>query len=336
MYRYHDSVPEFLQAFAETSIMTRLRNVGMNCGCEYTSFPRFQNLSPYSRFDHSMGVALIVWHFTQDKVQTIAGQMHDIATPVFAHVVDFMRGDYLKQEATEESTREMIESSEELQRLLKHHGLTTDDVCDYHMYPVADNESPRLSADRLEYTMGNSVNFGFCGEDEIRQIYDDLVVGTNEDGQPELMFKSRQAAERFADLSLQCSKVYVSDEDRYSMQMLSEILALAVRNRVIEESDLYLTEPEVIAKLVASDKTGRLWNNYRAYSGIVRATSPDDDPGWRQIVAKKRYIDPMVQNVGRVSGFSHAFGDALSDYLATTFEYWCRGSRKEASGKEPL
>lgn len=52
--------------------MARLRQVGMNCGCEYTDFPRFRHLAPYSRFRHSVGVGLIVWHFTHDAAQAAA------------------------------------------------------------------------------------------------------------------------------------------------------------------------------------------------------------------------------------------------------------------------
>ena len=38
---YHPEIPEFLRRLAETPPMARLRQVGMNCGCEYTSFPSF-------------------------------------------------------------------------------------------------------------------------------------------------------------------------------------------------------------------------------------------------------------------------------------------------------
>ena len=85
---YHEEIPDFLLDYLRLPILERLKQVGMNCGCEYTSFPQFKILKPYSRYDHSLGVALIVWHFTRDKAQTVAGLLHDIATPVFAHVVD--------------------------------------------------------------------------------------------------------------------------------------------------------------------------------------------------------------------------------------------------------
>ena len=54
--------------------------------------------------------------------------------------------------------------------------LTIEDVCNYHLYPLADNESPKLSADRLEYTLGNMYSYGFCDLEMIQMIYKDLKV----------------------------------------------------------------------------------------------------------------------------------------------------------------
>ena len=47
---------------------------------------------------------------------------------------------------------------------------TTEDVADYHRYPIADNDSPRLAADRLEYTLGNLFNYGFCSPEQLREL----------------------------------------------------------------------------------------------------------------------------------------------------------------------
>lgn len=86
---YHENIPEFITDFAAADAMLRLMDIGMNCGLEYTGFPVYKDCEPYSRYDHSIGAALIIWHFTRDMAQTIAGLLHDISTPVFAHVVDF-------------------------------------------------------------------------------------------------------------------------------------------------------------------------------------------------------------------------------------------------------
>ena len=145
---YHYEIPKFLHDATQVSDVKRLENVGMNCGCEYTKFPVFADIGPYSRYDHSVGVALIVWHFTGDMTQSMAGLLHDIATPVFAHVVDFLRGDHLHQESTERETENLIYGSAELCNVLRGYKIPLEAVVDYHLYPIADNDSPKLSADR--------------------------------------------------------------------------------------------------------------------------------------------------------------------------------------------
>ncbi len=322
---YHDNVPALIRACMETPCMQRLRHVGMNCGCEYTSFPRFAGLEPYSRFDHSVGVALIVWHFTHDEKQAVAGLLHDVASPVFAHVVDFLKGDYLVQESTEDGTRTIIGDDEALQRVLSAHGLVTDDVCDYHIYPIADNDSPKLSADRLEYTLGNLINYRIRTIGEVRAFYGDLSVGTNEEGAPELVFSDARKAEDFAFASLACSRIYVSDEDRYAMQMLSELLKDAIGCGVLTEADLYTTEPQVIAKLLQNERTAAAWNRCRAYHAMRRADAPVGEGQWRRIAAKKRYIDPLIAGVGRVSAYSEAFRTAVEAFLSDPQTDWICG-----------
>lgn len=74
----------------------------------------------------------------------------------------------------------LIADSTELQTVLRKYELTTGDVCDYHRYPIADNDTPLLSADRLEYTIGNSINYRICTIEDAKRFYSDLIIGTNE------------------------------------------------------------------------------------------------------------------------------------------------------------
>lgn len=291
--------------------MQRLHHVGMNCGCEYTSFPLFQSLHEhYTRHDHSVGTALIVWRFTRDPAQSLAALFHDIATPCFAHVVDFMLGDHMTQESTEDRTREIIERSEYLNLVLKHYNLSVDDVADYHRYPIADNDSPQLSADRLEYTCGNLVNFGKCSGTTVRELMDDLIVGKNEKSEDELMFRSVDKARVFAFGALDMGKIYVSDEDRFSMQKLAELLRDAIQSRVLSMDDLWKDEPFVIRKLCGYPIFRERWERFRGYREIVRG-------GEDGIVihAKKRYIDPAVVGKGRMTDIDSGFRDAVQVFL---------------------
>lgn len=322
---YQTETPEFLLRLCLTPPLRRLADVGMNCGCEYTAFPRFAGIGRYSRLEHSLGAALIVWRFTRSEAQAAAALLHDAATPVFAHVVDFLRGDYLEQTATESGTARLIRADAALGAELRALGLRTGDVEDYHRYPVADNDAPRLSADRLDYTCGNAVNFSLASREELAEIFADLRVGKNEFEETELVFRDKEKAARFAFLALACSKIYVCDEDRYAMQRLSELLRAALEAGVIEESDLASTETAVIEKLLSDPACAAEWRAFRAMSRTARAERPDERGPWRKIFAKHRRIDPFAEGLGRVSAFDPGFASALDGFMNEKHDYYVLG-----------
>lgn len=319
---YHDYIPDFMQEAINSKAMQRLKKVGMNCGCEYTSFEPFVNIGPYSRFDHSVGVGLIVYHFTKDPKQALAGLFHDISTPCFAHVIDFLNGDHVHQQSTEEQTKEMIEKDPTIQTLLKKMGLTTDDVCDYHIYPIADNDTPLLSADRLEYTLGNIVNYGFGSKEDIEMIYRNLTVVKNENGVDELAFKDVKIAKRFTELMVRCASIYECDADRCMMEYLALLLKGAIEEGVISRDDLNKTEDVVIDKLMSNDKYLQKWNQFRAYKEIK--TSPVPQDGYMKILAKKRYINPLVCDLGRMMDVDEEMKKLISDFVKKGFDYYIK------------
>ncbi|MBP3892027.1 MAG: HD domain-containing protein [Solobacterium sp.] len=315
---YEQEIPPFLLEASRIDLLERLKGVDMNCGMQYTSFPFFKDLKPYSRFEHSLGVALIVYNFTKDIKQTIAGLFHDIATPAFSHVIDFLNHDYTKQESTEEKTRELIEKSKEAIAFLNKYNLKVEEVADYHLYPIADNDTPRLSADRLEYTLGVMEYYGYCSLDRIQEMYADLCVSKNEDGQEEIMFQSLDKAVEFCMHSMKASYVFSCPTDRYGMEQLARVVRQAIENGALSEKDLYTNEEIVVHKLLNSSSK-KEWLAFCNLSKIYVSKDKVDDK-WIQIPTKKRYINPYVQNVGRVSAHSKEIKEMHEEFLALEFK----------------
>lgn len=326
---YSPECPDFISRLAETPPMQRLKQVGMNCGCEYVALHRNDMCRRYTRYEHSVGVALIVWHFTHDAKQAIAGLFHDISTPAFAHVVDFLNGDHLTQESTESRTAEMIDHSPEIQAILTELNLTTADVCDYHLYPVADNASPQLSADRLEYTFGNFIQYGVCGVDEIKSYYRNLISGVNEHGQQEIIFWNPVVAQQFAHRSMKNSYIYISDSDRFTMQYLAELLKFAMQGgHPLTMDDLYTTEERVIRKLKKCQLTDNAWYTYTKIKGVQRTASRVPDTFCVKVNAKRRYLDPYVKGVGRMTEVSECYRAEVNQFLAVSFDEWLSEPRE--------
>lgn len=321
----NESIPDWLGEFAQTPSMQRLKGIGMNCGLEYTQFPIYRYLTkPYSRYEHSIGVALIIWHFTHDLAQSAAGLFHDISTPVFAHVIDFLNHDHLRQESTEGATRQILENDSQLQSLLKKWNLRTDQVADYHQYPIADNDSPQLSADRLEYTLGNAIAFQAYPLSRLQALFEDLVVSADEYGQPELVFQSFERAREFARLALINSWIYVADEDRYAMQRLANLVGQALALKVLVPQDLMSSEAQVIAKLKKDPLTVKAWEAYCQCAHVRRHANPDNPSEWLQIPAKLRWIDPLVKGQGRLSQMDSFYHAEIEQFLRQDQTLWLR------------
>ena len=289
--------PEWLQEYIETPVLQKQKYISTTCGTIYSDL--FESQRFYSSLDHAIGVALIVWHFTHDKKQTLAGLFHDIATPVFKHCVDFMNDDHLAQESTEDLTTEMIVGSLEIGHLLERDGILVSEVDNYHLYPIADNDTPKLSADRLEYSLANMLFvYGVADLAEIREMYADIVVQSDENGVKELGFQTKKIARKFVKLTSQLSLFYRENRTRYSMQFLADILKKMSESGRISVADLYqMKESEVIKLILASDFS-EAFSAWQEAKKIRKAKSLEQCPDGVYVVncqAKVRYIDPLWQ-----------------------------------------
>ena len=228
----------------------------MLCGTDYSKL--FNYKSSNNTLDHSIGVALIVWNFTKDKKQTLAGLFHDIATPVFKHCIDFMNGDTEHQESTEEMTEEIIRNSKTIMELLNKDDIKVEEVCDYHIYPIADNDSPRLSADRFEYTFSNAMYlYGVWNLQDIKRYYSDISILKNEDNVEELGFNTLQICKDYFKDILPIFANYDSDKNRTVMQFIADTIKSLHVKGLITIKDLYTkSEQEIIDYILSCEGEG--------------------------------------------------------------------------------
>lgn len=192
--------PTWLNDYINTKEMLKQQYISITCGTIYSDL--FESEFFFSSLDHAIAVALIIWHFTKDKKQTLSGLFHNIATPVFKHCVDFMNKDYITQESTEDLTTEIIENSEEIMSLLQRDKIKLNEVDNYHLYPIADNDTPQLSSDRLEYSLSNALfTYKLSDIEKIREIYNDIKIVKNEHNIYEMAFKSKKIAREFVKIT---------------------------------------------------------------------------------------------------------------------------------------
>ena len=288
--------PEWLLDYIDNPEMQRLSGISMLCGTDYSKIYNYGAFN--SVLDHSVGVALMIWNFSHDKKQTLAGLYHDIATPTFKHCIDFMNGDSEHQESTEERTEQIIRNSKKIMSLLERDGIKVEEVSDYHLYPIADNDTPKLSADRFEYTFSNGLFlYGVWSLEDIAHFYNDISVMKNEDGIEELGFNTLEIASEFEHRILPVFARYDSDENRTVMQFLADIVRSMNVKGYISVDDLYVMSEADVVGLMIDCPDLCLRDAFIKFHNSTKVVAGDRQVQGKYSICvkgKKRYIVPLV------------------------------------------
>ena len=127
-----------------------------------------------TRYEHSLGVYLLLGRLGADRREQVAGLLHDISHTAFSHAVDFVF-------ATEEQDHHEGLKPEFLQRpdivtALTALGFTPDEFFDDSIYPLLEQPLPWLCADRVDYFFRDSLACGVTQPDQVDRFLDHLKV----------------------------------------------------------------------------------------------------------------------------------------------------------------
>ena len=239
----------FIKKYLSLNIMKRLKEITYLCGMEYASNDIYSFKEEISRYDHSLNVAMLTWIFSKDKKSTLAALFHDISTPCFSHVIDYMNKDYEKQDSTEEYTEKILKSDSNLKELLYNDCIDIDDVVNFKKYSIVDTVRPKLCADRIDGIILTGMSWsGEVDKSIIDIIIDNMDVYINEDGEKEIGFNNKNSALTSLRINDGINKLCQSKSDYYMMQLLADIIKKAIERKCISYDDLYLYGEEYILR----------------------------------------------------------------------------------------
>ena len=287
----NSEMPSFLGKYLMSPSLIRLKNVGYFCGMDYASKDVYDFGEYISRYDHSLTVSLIIWKLTKDIKTTLAGLFHDISTPCFSHVIDYMNKDYDKQESTEEKTEEIIRNDKYLLECLNQDNIEVSEIINFKNYSIVDLDRPMLCADRLDgviltglfWTKNLSI-------DDVREIILDLVVIINECGQKEISFKSKNVAELVLKTSELIDIYCHSKEDNYMMELLAKITKRSLELKIVSYDELFVLDEDYIFKIFDSSLDIELVNDLNLFRNINLSDIPNIDMPYIKI----RDLNPLV------------------------------------------
>lgn len=287
----YDNIPEFLNKYLKVPSLIRLKNVGYFCGMDYASKDIYDFEELISRYDHSLSVCLITYKLTKDKRASIAGLFHDIATPCFSHVIDYMNEDYEKQESTEAYTEKILRSDKYLLECLKEDNIDINDIINFKSYTIVDNDRPKVCADRID----GVILSGICwtknlNKSNIKDIVSDMCVFKNEYDEDEIGFKTYGIAKKVLDVSKSIDIYCHTKEDNYMMELLAKITKIAINKKYISYDDLYFYDEEELFKLFKSKEDIELNNYIKKFETIKK----EEVPNIKLSKVKIRNLNPLV------------------------------------------
>ena len=246
-----NKIPAFLKKYFACDSLTRLKKVGYFCGMDYASKEIYDFREYISRYDHSLTVALLVYKLTKDKLSTLQGLFHDIGTPVFSHVIDYMNQDYEEQESTEKYTEKVIYSDRYLLECLANDNINPQDIVNFKKSSVVDNKRPKLCADRLDGVILTGIGWTKnISEEDIKNIVNSLLLYRNEDDELEIGFDSIIIANKVLEISKSIDKECHSNEDNYMMNLLANITKLGIDSDYFTYEDLFRYNEEEIMNIL--------------------------------------------------------------------------------------
>lgn len=316
--------PYFIDRYLETKTLTRLKNITQFCGCDYTNL--YNPLFLYTRYDHSIVVALMTWHFTHDKKETIIALLHDVGTPCFAHCIDYVLGDYLNQESSEKEIIDIIKKDNKLVSLLEEDNIMLEDFNDFTSYHILENKTPRLCTDRLDGVLHTCYIWLHTNSlDEIKEVYDNLTILKNEDGYMEIGFNNLDVALKFVKMVYRYAMELQGNRDKYVMKYISEIVKLSVERKLISLEDLYIKKESEICSIFANNFSS--WEEFNKANYLTNTNDIPKDNFYISFDTKKRNVIPLVRvnnttkRIVEISNEAKDIYESLSNYQDYKYAY---------------
>lgn len=131
-------------------------------------YPFFLQGKPHSRFDHSIGVYLLLKRYGASLEEQVAGLIHDVSHSAFSHAIDYvLDGGKGALQDHQDNVFDAFVRRSGIPAIIARHGLNVDFILDDRNFPLKETDLLDLCADRLDYSLRHAVlRFGRDAERE--------------------------------------------------------------------------------------------------------------------------------------------------------------------------
>ncbi len=260
------------------------------------------NILHFSRYDHCLGVMLLLRKLGASIEEQAAGLLHDVSHLAFSHVVDWVFGDPSKEDYQDSIHKTFIINTE-IPTILKKHNLDVERIMHLDHFSLLENHAPDLCADRVDYSLRELQ--GWDEKELVAEVVQNLISHKGE-----IILKNKITAERFARAYSRLQRErWAEVKQNIQYHLFAKMLKDALENKIITEKDFYEHDEYVMNKL-KNAKGEKLATELEKMKNVKYR------PGTElQSKPKMRYIDPKYREgkVYRLSETNKAFKEFLAE-----------------------
>lgn len=308
-----------IEEIINSSAMQRLKNISL--GSYYPAFPDVAH--KVSRYEHSVGVYILLKKFNASIEEQIAGLIHDVSHSAFSHTIDYIiKNENITAENQDyqDSIHKNFVINSEIFPILKKYNFDPDYILDNSNFKLLDNDYPNLCADRIDNGLRGAVNIDNYDFKNIKTILNGLCVKNNT-----FVFKDVNSAMLFYKLFEFGNEHYWSgDKSALMFSLNKRLFRYAIEQRYINFDDFYkYADNQIIAKLekYKSDKTIQQLFSFLRQKNYKQFFNDKDAKSVDNINCKFRRVDPYIMQEGSLKRLSSINKKVKNDFERNTPQY---------------
>lgn len=249
----------------------------------------------FSRYDHSVGVMVLLRNLGASLEEQVAGLLHDSSHTAFSHLIDWVLQTQDKQNYQDLTLTDFLAKSE-VPAILSRHGLQLEEVIDHHRFTLLEQEAPALCADRVDYTLRELVVRNGPPTRLVPEMVRGLMV---KDGK--IIFNDLHPARCFGWNYLRLQREsWGSREHCIRNYLFAQVLRTAMQEGVLTLADFWQEDTFVLQKIQTElELLRRPLNQLPGVRDIKR----------KDLRIKPRFIDPTLKWGGEIRTLSEVSPD---------------------------
>ena len=241
---------------------------------------RYYHKKGFPRYEHSVGVMLLLQILGADEENQIAGLLHDAPHMAFSHVYDYLDPNTIAKENYHDQHAVKILGQSDVPEILSKYGYDFKDILNHDQFPLLKSKNNNLSADRIDYS------FREMPANKVPKFLEDLSILNNQ-----IIFTNQETARKFAEEVLNIQKTHWgASEGTNRYYYFAKALKTAIKLGHITDQD-FLQDDDHVTNKLENINNPEIQSILTALKKLDFNNLPETD----LILPKKfRHVDPHV------------------------------------------